>query len=190
MDIVMVHGIWDTGAIYRRMAGYLGHEGHRCLCPDMNPANGAHGLKDLAMQLRDTIDAEFGTDSPLAMVGFSMGAIITRHYLQALGGAVRTSHFFSISGPHKGTLTAHLYPGKAARDMRFGSALLNELNRNIATLEGIEAHSYRTPFDLLIVPSVSSRVDWASNHTIPAMFHHRMIVQKRIFEHIAEVLEK
>jgi triacylglycerol lipase len=138
MDIVMVHGIWDTGAIYRRMAQHLIGEGHRCLRPDLKPANGTLGLKDLAEKLRATIDAEMGPTGPLAVIGFSMGAVIARHYLQSLGGAGRTSHFFSISGPHHGTLTAYLYPGKAARDMRYNSQLLKTLNSDPSSLERIE----------------------------------------------------
>lgn len=188
MNIIMVHGIWDTGAIYRPMAAHLTHEGHRCLHPDMDPANGREGLADLAVKLRATIEAAIGQDSPLAVVGFSMGALIARYYLQRLGGAARTSHFFSISGPHHGTLTAHIWPGKAARDMRFGSKLLIELNRDVSALSPIEVHCYRTPYDLLVLPSRSSHLEWATNHTVCARFHHHMVVQPRIFKHIAEVL--
>jgi triacylglycerol lipase len=189
MDILMLHGIWDTGAIFRRMAEHLAREGHRCHRPDMDPANGAHGLADLAMKIRHAIDADIGPDAPLAVVGFSMGALIARYYLQALGGAMRTSHFFSISGPHHGTLTAHVCPGKAARDMRLGSDFLKELNRDLTAYRTVEVHSYRTPFDLLVLPSRSSQLDWATNHTVPALFHHRMVVQLRIFGHIAEILK-
>jgi triacylglycerol lipase len=188
MDIVMLHGIWDTGAIFRPMAEHLTRQGHRCHCPDMEPANGAQGLVDLAVKLRAMINTETGPEAPLAVVGFSMGALIARYYLQRLGGANRTSHFFSISGPHHGTRTAHLYPGKAARDMRFDSDFLEALNGDVSAYREIEVHSYRTPFDLLVIPSRSSQLDWATNHTVPALFHHRMVVQPRILKHIAGVL--
>jgi len=189
MKIVMVHGIWETGAIYRRMAAHLSQLGHTCLHPDLQPANGAHGLRDLAEKLRDIIDQQFGRDEPIALVGFSMGTLISRIYLQTLGGAQRTTHFFTISGPHRGTLNAHLWPGKAARDMRYGSKLLTELNHDLRAFENIEVHSYRTPYDLFILPARSSHLDWAENHLIRAVFHHRMVVQPQIFEHIAARLE-
>ena len=188
MNIVMVHGIWDTGAIYRRMAEHLSQEGHVCYHPDMTPANGSYGLNDLSEKLRAGIDQKFGDDPPLAVIGFSMGSLVARNYLQTLGGARRTTHFFSISGPHQGTLTAHLWRGKASRDMRFGSDFLSKLNSNLAAFENIKAHSYRTPYDLLIVPSKSSHLDWAENHKVHAAFHHRMVVQTKIFDHITQVL--
>lgn len=188
MDIVMLHGIWDTGGIFLRMAAHLEAQGHHCVRPNMEPANGAHGLIDLAVKMRDQIDTQLGTETPLAMVGFSMGALVARHYLQVLGGAARTSHFFSLSGPHHGTLNAHIWPGKAAKDMRFGSDFLKRLNSDVNALQGIEAHSYRTSWDLMILPPGSSRVDWAVNHRVPAAFHHRMVAQRPVFEHIGKVL--
>lgn len=190
MNIVMVHGIWDTGAIYRRMAEHLSRAGHSCHSPDMEPANGSSGIDDLSQKLRRYIDAHIGESVPLAIVGFSMGSIVARNYLQTHGGAARTSHFFSISGPHHGTLTAHCWPGKASRDMRFDSDLLKRLNNDLSALKNIEVHSYRTPYDLLIMPSKSSHLDWAENHTVPTAFHHRMVVQRKILEHIADVLAK
>lgn len=191
MNIIMVHGIWDTGSVYHRMATYLRRQGHTCLHPDMDPKNGANGLRDLAEKLKVLIDQNFGTDEPIVIIGFSMGTIISREYMQQLGGAARTTHFFSISGPHRGTLTAHLWLGKAARDMRFGSKLLTELNKDFSVFEGITVHSYRTPLDLLILPSISSKLHWAvENHTIPALYHHQMVAHKKVIQHIAAVLSE
>lgn len=188
MNIVMVHGFWDTGRIYRRMVNHLSEEGHSCHAPDLKPGNGANGLAELAEQLDRYIDEHVGSEEPIAIVGFSMGAIIARQYIQNLGAAARTKFFFAISGPHGGTLSAHVWLGKAARDMRFGSDFLNNLNHDLGAFDEIEVHSYRTPFDLLIIPSKSSHLDWAENHIIPTPFHHRMVVQERIFDHISERL--
>jgi len=188
MQIVMVHGIWDTGSVYRRMERALNAHGHSCFHPDLIPANGAHGLRDLAEKLRSQVDDHIPTDETIAVVGFSMGSLIARDYLQNLGGARRSSHFFTLSGPHQGTLMAHFWPGQAARDMRFRSQFIQGLNRDLSSLEHMKVHSYRTPFDLLIMPSKSSHLPWATNHTIPALFHHRMLAQEKIFTHIASVL--
>lgn len=185
MDIIMVHGFWDTGKIYRRMANHLSEEGHICHAPDLKPANAANGLGALAEQLDRYVDENVGRNESIAIIGFSMGAIIARQYIQNLGAAARTKFFFAISGPHGGTLSAHFWLGKAARDMRFSSDFLRNLNRDLSVFDKIEVHSYRTPFDLLIIPSTSSHIDWAENHIIPTPFHHQMVVQQQIFDHIA-----
>ena len=43
----------------------------------------------------------------LDIVGFSMGALASRHYIQRGAGKQRVRRFVSISGPHAGTLTAY-----------------------------------------------------------------------------------
>jgi triacylglycerol lipase len=190
MEIIMVHGIWDTGIVYRRMAEALTARGHNCHYPDLEPANGANGLADLAEKLSIYINQTIGSDARFALIGFSMGTVIARYYLQMLGGAVRVSHFFSISGPLRGTLTAHFWPGKASRDMRFRSQLLQTLNSDTTVLKHTMIHSYRTPFDLLIIPARSSHWEIAEdNHVVPALFHHRMLTHPKVHQHIAETLE-
>lgn len=188
MKIVMVHGIWDTGRIYRRMKTHLSEQGHECHAPNLKPANAKNGLRELTEQLSNYVDKELPGSEPIAVVGFSMGTLIARDYIQNFDAGQRTRYFFAISGPNRGTLAAHIWPGKAARDMRFGSRFLKELNADVSAYERIEVHSFRTPFDLLIIPSRSTKVTWALNHTIPAAFHHRMVVQSSIIEHIDRAL--
>ncbi|MEO0509124.1 MAG: alpha/beta fold hydrolase [Verrucomicrobiota bacterium] len=188
MQIVFVHGIWDTGQVFRRMASFLKSCGHECHTPDLIPANAKLGLPDLAHKLKAFINEDVGPESTFAMVGFSMGALISRYYLQELGGTEQVSHFFSISGPQHGTLTAHFWLGKAARDMRFGSQFLAQLNRDTSSMDSISVRTYRTPLDLMILPSSSSKLEGATNRNCYAALHHRMLVQQCIFHDIAENL--
>lgn len=187
MKIVFVHGIWDTGRVFRNMAGYLGQAGHDCYTPDLAPANGGHGLEDLSLKLKNYIEKELGTER-FALVGFSMGCMVCRHYLQRRGGLERATHFFCISGPNLGTADAHVWPGKAARDMRFWSPFLRDLNADVSSLNQIEVRTYRTPFDLLIIPSRSSKLPGAVNRVVCAPLHHRMLCQESILEDIASTL--
>ena len=189
MRVVMLHGIWDTGDVFRTMAARLAEDGHGCEHPTLVPNNGRHGLADLAAKIEATIGPPNSRDAPLAVIAFSMGAVVARHYLQMQGGAGRTSHFFNISGPQTGTWTACLCPGRAAREMRPGSAFLRELNRDTSALERLVVHNYRTPFDLMVVPSRSARLPHGEWHTIPALLHHRMLEHPKLLEHIAGVLK-
>jgi pimeloyl-ACP methyl ester carboxylesterase len=95
-NIVLVHGIFDNGAIFRRLVDALTRAGHRCWVPALKPADGRTGIRDLAAKLHAYIDRHLGTDAELALVGFSMGCIVSRHYLQMLGGVRRTKAFFAI----------------------------------------------------------------------------------------------
>ena len=190
MRIIMAHGIWDTGDVFRTLVARLEADGHRCAHPTFPPNNGRHGLADLAAKLKAKVETPGTAGGPVAVIGFSMGAVVARHYLQTLGGAARVSHFFNISGPQNGTLTARLWPGKAARDMRPGSEFLRALNRDTSALAALVVHSYHTPFDLMVLPSCSSRLPCGGWHTIPALLHHRMLTHPKLLGHIAGVLPK
>lgn len=159
LNVVLVHGIFDNGAVFKRLVAQLRAQGHRCWVPSLRPADGRKGIHDLACKLKQYVDVHLPTDEPFALVGFSMGCIVSRQYLQTLGGARRVRAFFAISGPHRGTLTAYLYFGQGALDMRPGSALLQHLARTEDQLADVALYAYWTSRDLTILPARSC--NWA-----------------------------
>ena len=159
MNVVLVHGIFDNGAMFKRLIAQLQAQGHRCWVPKLRPIDGRRGIHDLACKLKQYVDEQLGPDEPFALVGFSMGCIVSRQYLQVLEGARRVPAFFAISGPHEGTLLAYLYFGQGARDMRPGSALLESLKTTEDRLSPVGLYVYWTSLDLTILPARSC--DWA-----------------------------
>lgn len=188
MTVIMVHGIWDTGAVFKSLGRKLKAQGHVCLMPSLTPNDGRHGIADLANKLEAYMAEHVPENEAIALIGFSMGSIISRYYLQKLGGHLRTRVFISISGPHGGTFTAYLYPGLGTRDMRFGSALLRELDASTACLSGLIIHSFWTPLDLMIIPAHSS--DWAlaKNHRVWSILHPLMLRHAEVHARIITAL--
>ena len=129
----------------------------------------------MAERLKCDIDEAFGAATPIRVVAFSMGGLVARHYLQLLGGATRCDQLLTISSPHHGTATERLYPSKGARDMRPGSAFLRRLQATEKSLRGVELISYRTPLDLMILPSTSSIWAPALNLDFPVLLHPLML---------------
>jgi triacylglycerol lipase len=171
MRVALVHGILDTGRKFRRLQGYLEARGHECLAPSLTPSDGRHGLLPLAGQLAETINAAWGPDAGFALVGFSMGGLISRLYLQELGGHVRVDRFFAIAVPMRGSLLAWTLPGEGVRQMRPGSRLLRGLDAGAARLNGIRLYAYWTPFDAVIIPPTSARWELAEHRRVPALCH-------------------
>ena len=124
------------------------------------------------------------------MIAFSMGTVISRYYLQELGGAERSTHFFSISGPQRGTLTAFFWLGKGARDMRIGSAYLRQLKAGKNRLQHLIAHNYRTPYDLMVIPSTSNNWGHGEEHIVHCSWHAHMLKHPYMPQHIGKVLEE
>jgi triacylglycerol lipase len=94
--ILLVHGIWDTGAVFGTMRSFLSGMGWTVHDLDMNPNNGDSQLEYLADQVADYIDRNFAADQPIDLVGFSMGGIVSRYYIQRLQGIRRVDRFVTL----------------------------------------------------------------------------------------------
>src|SRR5262245_47629077 len=128
--LLCVHGIWDTSAVFDRMTELLRGQGWSEIdALDLSPNDGSADIPALAGQVDRAAAALLARTGQhrLDLVGFSMGALVCRYYLQRMGGRDKVRRFISISGPHQGTLTAMLSGKPGARQMRPNSALLNEL---------------------------------------------------------------
>ena len=188
--VVLVHGIFEQGKNFNMLKQRLTQRGFDCLVPKLDPSDGRGGLEKLAAGLKRDIDAKFGPSEPISIVSFSMGGIVSREYLQHLGGAARCENLITISSPHHGTKMAWLYPTLGAEQMRPGSPFLAKLSRSQDRLGKMQVASYRTPMDLVILPPTSSVWDRAENleYSVilhPLMLHSRAVladVQRRLLE--------
>ena len=189
MVIVLVHGINDTSAKFRTMRPAFENAGHLCIVPSLTPKNGSKGLEYLAKQLKDIIDAnpDISEKSNICLIGFSMGALISRYYLQELDGFQIVRQFFSISGPHHGSLWAYLSSGLGARQMRANSDFIRAMNQSSHRLKKLEIYSYWTPFDLMILPATSSIWDKAENIRINSLCHPFMVSSDKV---ISDIIDK
>ena len=188
MIFVLVHGINDTCVKFKTMQSVLESKGYRCVVPSLTPKNGSKGLEYLARQLKDIITAEIdGKNSKICLVGFSMGGLISRYYLQELEGYRAVSQFFSISAPHHGSYLAYLSPNLGARQMRPGSDFIRLLEQSTDRLHGLACYSYWTPCDLMILPATSSLWEKAENIKVDALCHPFMVKNAVV---IADILEK
>ncbi len=187
-DIVLVHGFLENGSAFHLMKRRLEKQGHRCLVPKLKPSDGRGGLEKLAEGLKRDIDAAYGPSRPFSIIAFSMGGLVSRHYLQNLGGAPRCQSLFTISSPHHGTRAAWLYPTLGAEQMRPGSEFLSSLRRTESRLGRMPVVSYRTPLDLIILPATSSVWDRAENISHPALLHPLMVTSPTILGDIGKRL--
>jgi triacylglycerol lipase len=135
--VLLIHGIDDTDRLFRYMIPWLQSKGLQVHSLNLIPNNGDAGIDELARQLAAYVGAAVPPGQFVDLVGFSMGGLIARYYLQRLGGLERVQRFIAISSPHSGTWTAFLRGNPAARQMRPGSDFLKDLNRDAAILNRI-----------------------------------------------------
>ncbi len=189
-QVVLVHGFMETGNTFKMMKKRLERKGFTCHVAKLKPSDGRGGLDTLAQRLKMDIDREIGHQEPIQIVAFSMGGIVSRHYLQNLGGASRCRNFITISSPHHGTRAAWLYPTKGAADMRPGSPFLANLQKTEVRLGKMPVASFRTPMDLIILPPTSSAWDRAENLEFPVILHPLMLTSSAVIDEVEKRLSK
>jgi len=187
--VLLVHGIWDKGEIFSKLGRYLQQQGWSVHTLDLTPNTGAAPLEILAAQVANFVESTFGSDRPFDLVGFSMGGLVTRYYIQRLGGVERVQRYVTISAPHHGTITAYSLPLKGVEQMRPESDFLQDLNRDaVEILSQVQFTSFWTPYDLMIVPPSSSKMPVGKEVQLNVAVHRWMVSDRTCLEAIAQTL--
>ncbi|QMS90090.1 triacylglycerol lipase [Nostoc edaphicum CCNP1411] len=177
--VLLIHGIEDTEAVFHKMRAYLIQRGWSVYSLNLLPNNGDVGLDELAKQVADYITATFASEQHLDLVGFSMGGIVSRYYVQRLGGINRVQRFITISSPHHGTVVAYGSRRPGCLQMRPDSIFLKDLNSDAVILGQLDFTSIWTPYDLMIVPANSSQMSIGSEVIVPVALHPWMLTDTR-----------
>ncbi|MEA5623156.1 triacylglycerol lipase [Nostoc sp. UHCC 0251] len=177
--VLLIHGIDDTEAVFHKMAAQLRLQGWSVYSLDLVPNNGDVSLNELAKQVADYVTATFAPEQRLDLVGFSMGGIVSRYYVQRLGGINRVQRFITISSPHHGTVVAYGSWRPGCVQMRPDSVFLKDLNSDAVILGQLNFTSIWTPYDLMIVPANSSQMSVGREVIVPVALHPWMLTDPR-----------
>lgn len=180
--VVLVHGIWDTFRTLRKMESALRREGFAPVVVTLTPNGGQLPLDELGRQVDRQIKERVPAGARFSIVGFSMGGLVARSYLRQFADPERIAVFISIAAPHRGSWLAWLGLGPGVRDMRPGSPFLSALAADAGRFARTRWITLRTPFDLMILPSASSVLPWAENHSFPVWLHPLLVVDGRVID--------
>ncbi|MFZ0409231.1 MAG: alpha/beta fold hydrolase [Cyanobium sp.] len=179
IPLVLIHGLWDTPRVFRPLLRELDHRRDPLLLPHLPHGLGSIPLLDLAQRLDEGIRAAFGPDQPIDLLGFSMGGVIGRSWIQLLGGAPRTRRFISVASPHRGTLAAVPWPRAwlaGVADMKPRSSLLERLNADLDPLRRIDCCSFYCPTDLTVFPGWQAVLPVGRQRRLPVLRHDRLLM--------------
>lgn len=187
-NVVLVPGIFDSPVIFRSMSGFLHERGWTPLTPRLSPNDGSDGLEKLAEQLKAFVDERIEPEQRFDLVGYSMGGLVSRYYLQRLGGLRRVRRFITLAAPHNGSYMAYLLPNRGGEQMRPGSAFIEDLNRDVVMLEQVDFVSLWTPWDLSIVPARSSVLPVGRDLQVAVAAHPLMVLSRRSQQEVVRLL--
>lgn len=191
--VVLIPGWLDTPGLFRRMAARLEAAGLDTAIFALRPSTGRRSIEDLAGDLRRWVERSVPAGRPIDIVGFSMGGLVGRWYVQRLGGAGRVRRLIAISVPNNGTMAAWLLPTRllrlpGVREMRPGSALLEELNADTGALDAVDYAGIRGGVDNMIVPPSSCDLGVGEEHLIRVPWHGWMPRSRRVIGKVLELL--
>nr|WP_254977236.1 alpha/beta hydrolase [Cyanobium sp. ATX 6A2] len=176
--LVLVHGLLDTPAVFNALKRELGNRRQPLLIPALPLRLGATPVLEAAALLGSHIEAAFGIEQPVDLLGFSMGGVIARAWIQLRGGQRRTRRFISVGSPQQGTLTAQPWPSRllaGIADLKWGSPLLQQLNANCDSLCRIECHSFYSGLDLVVLPGWRAVLPVGARTMLPVLTHPQLL---------------
>jgi len=185
--VVLVHGIFSTGGDMDRLARHLRSHAREVFQPTLTPNSGRAPLEDLAGQFARYVDLEL-PGRRFDIIGFSMGGLIARYYLQRLGGIEKVGRFVTMAAPHHGTHAARLGNLPGWVQMRPGSEFLRDLASDADVLRRVPFTSFHTPLDAIIVPARSSEMPQARNVRMWAATHPSFILERRCIRAVVAAL--
>mgnify|MGYP001259828041 CR=1 FL=1 len=176
--IFLVHGLWNDPKLFQKLIKKINEDDYQLYRPHLPHKFGRTSLSRLALDLDSKIEELVGSEIEIDIVGFSMGGLVSRLWLQKHNGYLRTKRFFSIGTPHYGTYTAQIIPSwfmPGIGEMRRGSSLLSQLNTDLNSLEKVECISFFTKWDLMSFPGWQSKLSIGDSYQLPVLTHKELI---------------
>ena len=189
--LVLVHGLWNTPKLFDRFIKQLDQTSSMLFVPHLPHDLGRVGIRELAVDLNCQILNRFGTSESIDILGFSMGGLISRVWLQEFKGHERTIRFFSIGSPHRGTLTAQFVPSSyflGISEMKLGSKLLSSLDNSLNCLKNVQCKSYFCFLDLMVFPGYRATLPIGNAIPLPVITHKGLIRSTKGIKVIVEDL--
>ena len=187
--IFLVHGLWNNPKLFNKLIKKIKQDDFKLYRPHLPHKYGYTSLRRLARDLDSKIDELVGSEMEIDIVGFSMGGLISRFWLQKYNGFLRTKRFFSIGTPHLGTYTAQMIPSflmPGIAEMKRGSSLLSQLNDDLTSLEKVECTSFFTKWDLMSFPGWQAKLSVGDSYHLPVMTHKELITKSSSLDVLVE----
>jgi pimeloyl-ACP methyl ester carboxylesterase len=192
IPVLLVHGLVDNRSVFTLMRRGLRRRGFAQVCTwNYSPMLGdvARGARDLGEHV-ERICAQTGHDR-VHLVGHSLGGLIARHYVQLQGGGRRVESLVTLGTPHEGSVLAHLLPTPMVRQLRPGSALLQELAAPAPHWDTRTTAVY-SDLDQLVIPTRNGRCDHpdlrARNVLVRGVGHMTLSFHRGVVDEVAATL--
>ena len=189
--IILIHGLWNTSSIFSLITSKLDEKGVEYFAPTLNHAFGMTSIVELTNLMDQLILEKYGLEQEIDILGFSMGGVIGRYWINKFNGYKRTRRFITIGSPHNGTLASQLvpkYPFRGISEMKINSSLLRDLAKYDYFLNDIDCISFFTFWDLMVFPGWRAHLNVGEKISLKILKHRNLVRNPGAVERIIERL--
>jgi triacylglycerol lipase len=183
--LVFVHGLGATRSSFFPLEAYLRLCGHTRQL-SFNYRTRGTSIEEAAITLKRCIDHEV-RGGRIDLIGHSLGGLVARTYVQALGGARRVDRLVTLGTPHHGTHAAAYVPTRLGFELRPNSALLQRLDA-LPPPDGVRCLSVAAGRDLMILPAENACAPFGENVAFDDLGHLSMLLSPRVFSTVGRFL--
>jgi triacylglycerol esterase/lipase EstA (alpha/beta hydrolase family) len=184
--IVMVHGLGANHATLLPLAAYLRLRHRDTAVLFFNYASG-DGIAAAALALKRYLRAHV-RGGRVDLVCHSLGGVVSRFYLQELGGARRVDRCITLATPHRGTYNAYWLPSRIGRELRPDSRLLATLEAGRSKAARVHFTSIVAGSDTIVVPRVFA--DHERVRYFADLGHAGLLFSPRVFNVVSGALNE
>ncbi len=180
--VVLVHGYLLNRGPLAPLAAWLRLAGHDVISFDYRSSDGVErNARALGEFLRTRVRG-----GRIDLVGHSLGGLVSRAYLQLLGGARRVDRCITLGTPHAGTYAAYWLDSRVARELRPGSDVLARLEASRANAARVEFLSLVAGADTIVIPRVCAAHERVVH--LPDLGHFGLLWSPRVFALVRDAL--
>lgn len=187
--VVLVHGFMCNAGYWRPMRTALAAAGiTNVWAINLEPLNG--NIERLADQLAARVEdicSKTGAEK-VALVGHSMGGLVSRTFARRPEGQTRVAQIISMGSPYHGTIHSVFSNARNARQMRINNDWLNELNMEEEHPAAVPITSLFSYHDNIVSPQDSPMLKHAENIGFAGIGHLGMSFSKEFQQKLVEKL--
>ena len=187
--VLLLHGVLCNAGVLHPLKRYLAARGIGPLYA-LSYGPPLASIESFAGQTAEKIDAILAATlaRQVVIVAHSMGGLVARAYIRRHGGT-KLRRVITIGAPHRGSVLAHVFPGRSLSQLRPRSAWLAELGAS-APAAGPPIVSLWSWHDSMVAPQTSSVLERAENVALTGIGHNALLSDPEVFRRIAAEIER
>jgi triacylglycerol lipase len=178
--VAFVHGYAAAGAVFDPLRSLVEERlGVETVEFTYLPTESFTTIVDRLSERLDRIAAR----SRIDLVGHSLGGLISRWYLQELGGARHVDRLITLATPHAGTRSAKVALGPLRSALLPNGNVVRRLSASRAAASGVAHTALVAGADLMVSPPASAAaIEDAAVHWFDELGHNAMLYADEVHE--------